>query len=177
MGQQLLGNFNAFKDPNAPQYITTKSLKAMAGRPLTGNAASDQNIRLARELARRPELVKAMDRNSITGGLDGLIDRQKIGMIIQSDNPYKYLDDQQLAGEMLKKFDGLQDAHAPGHIKIERLKTLAGWPLTGNPAWDGLIHVAREVSKRSDLLRKMDNLASQDSDGWIRKQALRLLSH
>jgi len=68
----------------------------MAERPLTGNPQMDANIRLAKELLRRPELVRALDRNMSTGASDGRLSRDDIMSVIGSDNPFKLKDDKQL---------------------------------------------------------------------------------
>lgn len=68
----------------------------------------NENIRLANELLRRPELMAAMDRHSSTGALDGLIDRQKLNMVIKGENYFKYKTDKELAGELLDHFDELK---------------------------------------------------------------------
>lgn len=176
LAQRLLDNFDAFKDPKSPDYITTQALEAMASRALTGNPSVDQNIRLARELLKRPELVQALDRNSGTGATDGLISRETLTRTLKSQSPFKYQDDKQLAGEMLKHFDELKGGFWSRTINIDDLKDLASRKLTGDPAKDHLIWLAREITQRSDALMKMDNTGSRDDDGLISKKALRKLS-
>ena len=43
----------------------------------------NENIRLANELLRRPELMAALDRHGSTGALDGLVDRHSLNAVIQ----------------------------------------------------------------------------------------------
>ena len=175
LAQRLLDNFDGIKSPST-SWLTTTDLRNMADKPLTGSPGMDRNIRLAQELLRRPEIVQAVDRHSTTGALDGIIDKTKIRMILNSDNPYKYQGEQELAHEMLRKFEGLKDVRYPQYINIEKLKEMAKWPLTGNRELDELIYVSKEIAQRSELMRKMDDLGSRDKDGWIHKEALRQLS-
>ncbi|PRA25972.1 hypothetical protein CQZ99_19425 [Pseudomonas poae] len=172
----LLDNFHAFKDPKQPGYVTTQTISAMADRRLTGDPAKDRNILLARELMRRPDLVNAMDRHSTTGALDGLIDRQKIQMTLNSQSPLKYKDDDQLAREMLKHFDALRDPRYPDYISIDNLRGLAQWP-TDDPVYGRLAWIAQEVLKRSEVKHQMD--AGDNwwgTDGWIKKSTLKSMS-
>ncbi|WP_193557576.1 hypothetical protein [Pseudomonas kairouanensis] len=175
LAKMLLNNFDAFKDPKQPWYITTQGISDLANKPLTGNPDQDQNIRLARELMRRPELVNAMDRHSTTGALDGLIDRKKIQMTLSSQNPHKYQDDKQLAAEMLKHFDALKDPDNPDYISIDRLKDMAKWP-AGDTAHGRLAWIAQELLKRSDTSASFDGADHWGRDGWIHKDTLRRMS-
>ncbi len=175
LARQLLNNFDAFKDPKTPWFVTTQSLSDMANKPLTGNPAQDQNIRLARELLRRPEVVNALDRHSSTGALDGLIDRQKIQMTLSSQSPLKYQDDSRLAQEMLEHFEGLKDPANPGFISIDKLHGLASWP-TSDPVHGRLAWIAQEVLKRSEVKENMDGGDYWGKDGWIHWDTLRQMS-
>ena len=175
LARQLLNNFDAFKDPKTPWFVTTQGLSDMANKPLTGNPAQDQNIRLARELLRRPEVVNALDRHSSTGALDGLIDRQKIQMTLSSQSPLKYQDDSRLAQEMLEHFEGLKDPANPGFISIDKLHGLASWP-TSDPVHGRLAWIAQEVLKRSEVKENMDGGDRWGKDGWIHWDTLRQMS-
>ena len=173
LARSLLNNFDAFRAANGPSYITTQNLADMANRELTGNPTQDANIRLARELMRRPELVNAIDRHSTTGALDGFIDRLKIQMTLNSQSPMKYKDDNQLAAEMLDHFKALRDPRYPDHISIEKLRNIAEWPTDG--AHGDLAWIAQEILKRSDTLAQMDG---SNGDGWIHKDTLRrMMAH
>lgn len=176
MAQSLLNNFNAFKAPWPANYITPKGLENMAGKSLTGNPSTDQNILLARELQRRPDVMKALDRDGSTGVLDGRLTRQDINSVVRSDNPLKFQDDKQLVQQMLNNFNELKGGFWSDSIKVGTLKHLSSRPLTGNPATDSLIQLAREVTTRSDLLGKMDNIVGWKQDGKIKwNELLRLL--
>jgi hypothetical protein len=175
LARQLLNNFDAFKDPKTPWFVTTQGLSDMANKPLTGNPAQDQNIRLARELLRRPEVVHALDRHSSTGALDGLIDRQKIQMTLSSQSPLKYQDDSRLAQEMLEHFEGLKDPANPGFISIDKLHGLASWP-TSDPVHGRLAGIAQEVLKRAEVKENMDGGDYWGKDGWIHWDTLRDLA-
>ncbi len=176
LAQQLRDNFNAFADPKKPGYISVDSILAMAKRGWSPNPAMNENIRLANELLRRPELMAAMDRHSSTGALDGLIDQQNLNLVIKGENYFKYNTDKELAGELLEHFDELKNGSGGSSLKIRDLKKWARQPLTGDAAKDHLIQLAQEMLKRSDLLEKMDNRASKDGDGKISRTGLYLLS-
>ncbi|WP_312496466.1 hypothetical protein [Pseudomonas cremoris] len=175
LAKMLLNNFDAFKDPKQPWFINTQAISDMANKPLTDDASQDQNIRLARELMKRPELVNAIDRHSSTGALDGLIDRKKIEMTIGSQSPMKYLDDKQLAGEMLDHFKALRDPDNRDYISIDKLRGVAQWP-TDDPVHGRLAWIAQEILKRSDTAALLDGGDHWGKDGWIHKDALRQMA-
>ena len=175
LARMLLNNFDAFKDPARPWFINSQAISDMASKPLTGNAAQDQNIRLAKELMKRPELVNAIDRHSTTGALDGLIDRKKIEMTLASQSPMKYLDDKQLAGEMLDHFKALRDPDNRDYISIDKLRGVAQWP-TDDPIHGRLAWIAQELLKRSDTSAALDGGDHWGKDGWIHKDTLRQMA-
>ncbi|NWB56971.1 type III secretion protein [Pseudomonas sp. F8002] len=174
LGDLLKNNFDAFKAPGK-SYVTKQSLEDMAGRRLTGNEARDQNILLAQELLRRPEVIQAFDRAGGTGDLDGRISRKDLDAVLDSGNNLKYKTDKQLAEQMLEKFNALKGGFWKSSISIKDLKSLAESQLTGNPKRDEIIELAREVTQRSSLLTLMDAL-DRRYDGKIGKDALRWLS-
>ncbi len=175
LGKQLLQNFNAFRDPKNPRYVSVDSIHAMASKRPSGDAVMNQNIRLAKELLRRPDLITAIDRDPTTGALDGLIDKQKLSIILEGDNAFKYTSDKQLADEMLEHFDALKGQFGR-ELRFKSLQRLAAQPLTGDADKDHLTHLSREVLSRSDLLDQMDDLASREDDGRISLEALYRLS-
>ncbi|SUD31669.1 type III secretion effector protein [Pseudomonas fluorescens] len=175
LAQQLLDKFNVFMDPKNPGYVTRQSLSNMAARPLTGNPTMDQNIRLAREIEKRPELMTALDRDGRTGVLDGRFSRQNINDVVRSSNPLKFQDDKQLASAMLENFNTLKGGFWSQTIKIADLRALAQRPLTGNVQQDQLSLLAKEVVSRSSLLQQMDNSSGYPYDGRITRQTLRKL--
>ena len=175
LAQLLLNNFDAFKDPSKPGYISTESLHAMANKSCSSDPLMNQNIRLAQELLRRPELTDALDRHSSTGALDGLIDRQNLSLVIKGENYFKYKSDKELAGEMLEHFDDLKGRRG-AELKISDLRKLASQPPTQDSDKNHLIQLAQEILKRGDVLKRMDNLAGNDNDGRISRKALKLLS-
>lgn len=175
LGELLKNNFNALKAPGK-SYITQQSLENMAGWRLTGDKDRDQNILLARELLRRPEVIQAFDRSGGTGNVDGRITLHDLDTVLNSDNPLKYRSDKQIAEQMLKDFNALKGSFWSNTINIRDLQRMAASPLTGNSRQDSLIQLAREVTQRSSLLKQMDNFASRDNDGKIAKDALRWLS-
>ena len=176
VAQALLSNYGAFREGHFSRQVTLESLKKMAERPLTGNPQMDANIRLAKELLRRPELVRALDRNMSTGASDGRLSRDDIMSVIGSDNPFKLKDDKQLIKEMLGHFQQLKGNGRGDSIKLDKLKEFAAQALTGNPFTDHLIQLAKEVMARSILQGRMDNVDEWQRDGKIsRRELLKLL--
>ena len=176
LAQQLRDSFNAFRDRKNPRSISVDSILAMAKRGYSPNPVMNENIRLANELLRRPELMAALDRHGSTGALDGLIDRHSLNAVIKGENYFKYKTDKELAGELLEHFDELKNGSGGPSLKIRDLKKLARQPLTGDAAKDHLIQLSQEILKRSDALERMDNRASKDDDGKISRTGLYLLS-
>ena len=148
----------------------------MANEQLTGDRDRNRNILLARELTKHPEVLNAIDRHSTTGKLDGLIDRQKIQMTLDSKSPLKYLDDNKLAGEMLKHFSALRDPNNTDYINIDKLRGVAQWP-TDDPVHGRLAWIAQEILKRSETLAAADGGDHWGRDGWIHKDTLRNMAH
>lgn len=176
LAQQLQRHFNAFSDPLKPGYVSADSIYAMAKKGWSFDPVTNANIRLANELLRRPELMSALDRNTSTGALDGLIDRQNVNVVIKGKNAFKYKTDKQLAGEMLKHFNALKSNSWDGQLSFNELRGLAAQRPSGNASKDHVIQLAQEILKRSDVLTIMDNLAGRDGDGRISWRALYLLS-
>ncbi|WP_339484112.1 type III secretion effector protein [Pseudomonas sivasensis] len=176
LAQQLSDNFNAFRDRNNPGYISVDSIHAMAKKGWSPDPVTNANIRLANELLRRPELMSALDRNTSTGALDGLINRQNVNAVIKGENYFKYKSDKELAGEMLKHFNELKSNPRAGELSFHDLRRLASQSQTGDSSKDHLVQLAQEILRRSDVLKKMDNLAGRDNDGRISWQALYQLS-
>ena len=176
LAKQLSDNFNAFRDRNNPGYISVDSIHAMAKKGWSPDPVTNANIRLANELLRRPELMSALDRNTSTGALDGLINRQNVNAVIEGENYFKYKSDKELAGEMLKHFNELKSNPRAGELSFHNLRRLASQSQTGDSSKDHLVQLAQEILRRSDVLKKMDNLAGRDNDGRISWQALYQLS-
>lgn len=176
LAQQLLNNFDAFRDRKNPGYVSVDSIHAMAKKGWSPNPVTNANIRLANELLRRPELMSALDRHTSTGALDGLIDRQNVSSVIRGENGFKYKSDKELAGEMLEHFDDLKSNPHAQELSFNDLRRWAAQRPNGHASRNHLIQLAQEVLKRSDMLTKMDNLAGRDNDGRISRHALHYLS-
>lgn len=174
---QLLGKFNAFQDPKHPGSISADSIRAMAQRGWSPFSSVRENIRLAKELMRRPDLMSALDRQVGTGRLDGLIDRNSLNAVINGDNDFKFTTDKELAGEMLEHFNELIGGPWTQSIKIRDLTNLAAESLTGDAHTDHVIQLAREVMQRSDVMNRMDSVGSIPGDHRISWAGLYLLSH
>jgi len=176
LAQQLRDNFNAFRDRSNPGYVSVDSIYGMAKKTWSPNPVTNANIRLANELLRRPEVMGALDRHSSTGALDGLIDRQNVNIVVKGENYFKYKTDKEMAGEMLEHFDELKRNPWERELSFNHLRSLAAQEQTGDSPMDHLIQLSQEMLKRSNVLRKMDNLAGRDDDGRISWQALYQLS-
>ncbi|MEW5713675.1 type III secretion effector protein [Pseudomonas sp. SB113] len=176
LAQQLLNNFDAFRDRKNPGYVSVDSIHAMAKKGWSPNPVTNANIRLANELLRRPELMSALDRHTSTGALDGLIDRQNVSSVIRGENDFKYKSDKELAGEMLEHFDDLKSNPHAQELSFNDLRRWAAQRPNGHASRSHLIQLAQEVLKRSDMLAKMDNIAGRDNDGRISRHALHYLS-
>ncbi|WP_248751642.1 hypothetical protein [Pseudomonas sp. MWU15-20650] len=168
----LLDNFDAFKGRWPSRSVTPQSLKKMADRQLTGNPTTDNQIRLARELLRRPGLIQALDRNGHTGAVDGRLTKGDIGSFIFSSNPLKLKDDKEIVQDVLNHFYGLADGFWKRDIKLSRFKELASETLTGNPYTDHLIQLSREIMARPELKGLMDNVFMSQRDGRISRAEL-----
>ncbi|WP_231980923.1 hypothetical protein [Pseudomonas rhodesiae] len=175
MATQLRRNFEAFMDPKNPGYVSIDSIQAMAKKGWSLLPRVNDNIRLAKEMLRRPELLSALDRHSSTGALDGLIDRQNVDLVVGGKNYFKYKSDKELVGELLKHFDELKDGPSSWDIDIQDLRNLAREPLTGDSPRDYLVQLAQELLRRNDLVTRLDDLASRESDERIHLFALFLL--
>ncbi len=173
----LLDNFNAFKGPWPSRDVTRQSLGEIARQELTGNPRTDANIKLARELQRRPGLMEALDRDRSTGATNNRFSKADIRSFVHSDNPLKRLDNKQLVEEMLRNFDALKGGFWNRDINISDLQALANKNLTGIPRKDHLIQLANAVMGRSDVKDLMDNVFGSQRDGKIsRKELHRLLA-
>jgi hypothetical protein len=171
LAQALLTNYGALKGGQYSRQVTRESLQKMADQ-----LPVDANVRLAKELLRRPDLIRALDRNMSTGASDGRLSREDILSVIRSDNPFKLKDDKELVKEMLGHFDELKRKLRGKSITLDNLKELAKQPLTGNPATDHLIELVKEVASRSILQGRMDNVDEWQRDGKIsRRELLQLL--
>lgn len=172
LAQGLLNNYDAFKGRWPSRTVTPQSVQKMADRPLTGNPGTDPNIRLAKELLKRPGLMQALDRNGSTGALDGRLSKDDIRSVVRSDNPLKLKDDKQLVQEMLTHFNTLKGGYFSNTVKLSALSARASQPLTGNAFNDHLTQLSREVMARSNLQALMDNKYGWLRDGKISRQEL-----
>lgn len=177
LAEQLLKNYDAFRGPWPSREVTTQSVHNMAARPLTGNPHIDSNIRLARELVRRPELMQALDRNGRTGELDNRLSRNDIKSYLRSDNPLKLATDKDIVLDVLRHFNALKGGFWNRSIELSTFEKLASQPLTGDRHRDHLIQLSKEVMARSNLGGLMDNIFGPLRDGKAtRSELLKLLS-
>ena len=172
---QLRDNFGAFQDPRMPGQVSATSILAMAEKGWSANPAINENIRLANELLRRPDLMRAFDRNG-NGVPDGVMSRHDLNSVIGSNNPFKYTPDKQILSEMLNHFNALNGGRGEEELTFADLKRMAACSQTSNSPQDHVIQLAEEVLKRGDLLKALDNIKSRNHDGRISRSALRTLS-
>ncbi|WP_124385950.1 hypothetical protein [Pseudomonas sp. R5-89-07] len=174
LAQGLLNKYNVFKPWYAPT-VTPEHINNMAGRPLTGYPERDANIRLARELLKRPGLMQALDRNDGTGALDQSLSKEDISKFILSSNPLKLQDDRQLAQNVLNHFSALKgprwsaDRNA---IDVNTFAKYASRPLYGHGPTDSITLLSREIMARSELKGSMDNVFGFLRDGKITREDL-----
>lgn len=165
----LLDNFNAFTGKNH-SVMTARDIREMANKRPGNNPMMNNNIRLAKELLNRPDLMQALDRDSQTGAQDKRISKQDLRSALLDTNFFRYTPDKEVAREVLSHFDELARRFG-GQININDLEKLAAQPLTGDSPKDHLIQLAQSVLKRSHLLGAMDN----NNDGRISRRELERL--
>lgn len=163
--QALLDNFKGFTGSNYSKFMTTRDIREMASRSLGHDPVMNNNIRLAREVLNRPDLMQALDRNNGTGATDNRFSKQDLRDALNDTNFFRYTSDKDIAGEMLSHFDELARRWG-GQISIYDLKRLAAQPLTGNSPKDHLIQLAQELLSRSNLLKLMDSNGNGHLSRW-----------
>lgn len=176
LGQALLKNFKAFTGSSASKTMHRSAIESMAQKPLGNNAAMNENILLAKELLRRPDVLTAFDRAAGTGAVNGWIDKGQLEQLIQDKNPLKYKSDKQVAQELLTHFDQLKGCCAKPELKIDDLKELASRSVPSNSPMRHLVELAKVAVARGELMTQMDNLLSTQNDKSISKRALEVLS-
>ena len=167
--QALLDNFNAFTGKNH-SVMTARDIREMANKRPGNDPVMNNNIRLAKELLNRPDLMQALDRDGQTGAQDKLISKQDLESALLDTNFFRYKSNDQVTQEMSEHFDALARLLG-GRVSINGLKQLAAQPLTGDSSKDHLIQLAQSVLKRSNLLGKMDD----NNDGQISRGELERL--
>lgn len=169
--QALLDNFKAFTGSHHARFMTTRDIREMASRPLGNDPVMNNNIRLAREILNRPDLMQALDRNNGTGATDNRFSKQDLRNALNDTNFFRYKDDKEIAREMLSHFDELARRWG-GKISIRDLHRLAAQPLTGDSPRDHLIQLAQVLLRRGNLLMAMD----RNGDGYLSRRELQRLS-
>lgn len=169
--QALLDNFTAFTGSAHAKYMTSRDIRAMANRQPGNDSVMNNNIRLAKELLNRPDLMQALDRNNGTGATDNRFSTQDLRDGLNDTNFFRYKSDKEIAGEMLSHFDELARRWS-GQISIKDLKQLAAQPLTGDSPKDHLIQLAQALLSRGNLLNAMD----RNGDGKLSQWEIQRLS-
>lgn len=169
--QALLDNFTAFTGSAHAKYMTSRDIRAMANRQPGNDPVMNNNIRLAKELLNRPDLMQALDRNNGTGATDNRFSKQDLRDGLNDTNFFRYKSDKEIAGEMLSHFDELARRWG-GQISIKDLKQLAAQPLTGDSPKDHLIQLAQALLSRGNLLNAMD----RNGDGKLSQWEIQRLS-
>ena len=169
--QALLDNFKAFTGSAHAKYMSTRDIKAMANRQPGNDPVMNNNIRLAKELLNRPDLMQALDRNNGTGATDNRFSKQDLRDALADTNYFRYQSDKEIAGEMLSHFDELARRWG-GQISIDDLKKLASQPLTGDSPKDHLIQLAQALLSRGNVLKAMDS----NGDGQLSRREIQRLT-
>lgn len=169
--QALLDNFQSFTGSAHAKYMSTRDIKAMANRQPGNDPVMNNNIRLAKELLNRPDLMQALDRNNGTGATDNRFSKQDLRDALDDTNYFRYQSDKEIAAQMLSHFDELARRWS-GQISIRDLKELARQPLTGDSPRDHLIQLAQALLSRSNVLKAMDS----NNDGHLSRREIQRLS-
>lgn len=74
----------------------------------------------------------------------------------QPDPHYSKRSHEQLAQQLLDKFQVFTDPRNPGYVTKQSLSNMAARPLTGNPDRDQDTRLAREILKRPELMGALD---------------------
>lgn len=168
---QLRDNFSAFQDPRTPGFASGAQIYALASQPWSLDRNTNDNIRLANELLRRPELMKSLDRSS-NGTLDGLFNLTNLFSTLYASNPFKFTTDKDLAGDVLNHFAELRGAGYGDALSFSELKRIEARGWSGNPTQDHVTQLAQEVLRRREVLSAMDNAMGVDNDGYISRAGL-----
>ncbi|MBP1123866.1 MULTISPECIES: type III secretion effector protein [Pseudomonas] len=155
LAQMLFNNFDAFRDPKKPSYVSFDSIRTMAKKAWTSDPVMNQNILLAREMLKRPALMRGLDQDKFTGAQDGLIRLQDLAAVSRGDTYFKYKGDKELVGSIFQHFNELKSPGAQD-LRISDLARWAAEPLMGKGHQDDLIQMAREILKRSQLLENIN---------------------
>ncbi|WP_426127435.1 hypothetical protein [Pseudomonas sp. DWP1b1] len=119
------------------------------------------DVRLAKEIVKRPGLLDALRRNAGTGDLDNRISKDDLVNFMQSKNPLKISSDRSLIQEMVREFPKLTGSD-PNSISFWELRSRSNQPLTGISSTDRLIQLSQEVMARSSLKSSMDSIVRNE---------------
>ncbi|WP_338509401.1 type III secretion effector protein [Pseudomonas trivialis] len=175
LAQMLFNNFDAFRDPKKPSYVSLDSIRTMSKKAWTSDPVMNQNILLAREMLKRPALMRGLDQDKFTGAQDGLISLQNLAAVSRGDTYFKYKSDKELVGSIFQHFNELKMPGAQ-HLQISDLARWAAEPLMGKDHQDDLIQMAREILKRSQLLENLNAFQLGSNGDTISLSALYHLS-
>ncbi|WP_338490420.1 type III secretion effector protein [Pseudomonas trivialis] len=175
LAQMLFNNFDAFRDPKKPSYVSLDSIRTMSKKAWTSDPVMNQNILLAREMLKRPALMRGLDQDKFTGAQDGLISLQNLAAVSRGDTYFKYKSDKELVGSIFQHFNELKMPGAQD-LQISDLARWAAEPLMGKDHQDDLIQMAREILKRSQLLENLNAFQLGSNGDTISLSALYHLS-
>ncbi|MFL1501734.1 hypothetical protein ACI77J_19370 [Pseudomonas sp. O64] len=176
LATDLLRNARAFTTPGNRSTINKSAIEEMAYQKPGRNPVMNQNIRLASELLKRPDVMDAFFRQPGTGELGDQVEISNLSAFNRDPNPLKYSTDKQVVQELLSHFDNFTEHFGRRQIGIGDLQYLAGLGLTGIPSLDHYLQLSKTAVNRSDLLEIMDNVASKYGDKRISQEGLMLLS-
>lgn len=168
----LRDNFSAFQDPRTPGFASGAQIYSMASQPWSLDRNTNENIRLANELLRRPELMKSLDRNDASGALDGMFSLNNLFSVLYASNPFKFTSDKDLAGEILSHFAELRGAGYGDALSFSEIGRMAARSWSGDSSQNFLTQLAQEVVQRREVLSAMDNALGRPNDGFISRAGL-----
>ncbi|KAF1033228.1 MAG: hypothetical protein GAK37_00216 [Pseudomonas sp.] len=150
---RVLPRFSSLEDPQAPGYITDRSLNAVAsGVRLDGTPATPQEVEVALELLERGHLYKRLDRGE-NGTLDGKISRSDLDRA--SDN-YAYLSDRDVIQGIKDNFRQYTAGGNDTFASVAELQEAAGLVPSSRAFTPQARAFALEVLNRPGLLRELD---------------------
>ncbi|KAF2406847.1 hypothetical protein SAMN04490179_4686 [Pseudomonas antarctica] len=177
LATDLLRNARAFTTPGNRSTISKHAIEEMAQQKPGRNPVMNQNIRLAGELMKRPDVMDAFFRQPGTGATGDQVSISHFSAFNRDQNPLKYSTNKQVVQELNSHFGQLSEYFGGRQINILDLEYLAGLQQTGISSLDHLLNVSKTATDRKDLLDMLDNVASRSADNRISQTGLMLASY
>ncbi|WP_181077067.1 MULTISPECIES: hypothetical protein [Pseudomonas] len=153
LSNKVLARFSALEDPDAPGFITDKSLSSVAGGfHLDGRPATRDEVDIAREVQNRGDLFKSLDRGQ-SGSVDGRFSRDDL--VYLSDND-KGMSDYDLLKGIKDNFRQYTAGANDRFINVSELEEAAGKRPSTRTFTPEARQLAAELLRRPGLLRETD---------------------